>query len=591
MNTTPDTSPGIPGPGKWIVAFLVFLLVLAGAGVWLFLSESARIQRDRYEDLAAIAKLKTRWIVNWRDRFFNGIGTLASNAVFARSVAEFSRNPDDPELRAAVEGWIRHQLEWTGDDAMALYTPDGRLMLAAGAGEEGADLSQVLATAIEKGGPVLSRLHKTSSGNIQITAACPVNGKDGIPVAVVAIFESAKKELYPLLEEWPARSRTAETQLVERDGDAVLYLNRLRFNPNSKLEFRIPLARSDVAAVHAVLGGRGKYHGKDYRGVEVLSDLRPVPESPWFMVAKIDRGEAYAELGETMDILIFVGACLSFAVAAAMAAMYRGGQIRFLNELDKERAASEESLRQLNAHLEERVARRTSQLAASNAELEAFAYSVSHDLRAPLRAIEGFAAILDEEYGPQFDDEGKRLLGVVRSNTTKMDHLIHGLLDLSRIVGAELVLTEVDMTELARSVWEEIQTPEEALSFDFRLAPLPSARGDVLLLRQLWTNLLSNAVKYTAPREVRRIEVGTIEEKDSVCYFVKDSGVGFDPAHAEKLFGLFQRLHKNPEFEGVGIGLANVLRIVQRHGGTVRAESSPGAGATFFFTLPKQAKP
>jgi len=292
-----------------------------------------------------------------------------------------------------------------------------------------------------------------------------------------------------------------------------------------------------------------------------------------------------------MNVLIFVGVCLSLVVAAAVAAMHRGSQVRFLHELDKERAASEECLLQLNAQLEERVAKRTSQLAASNAELEAFAYSVSHDLRAPLRAIEGFTAILEEEYGPMLDDEGRRLLEVIRSNTLKMDHLIHGLLELSRIVGAELVLTDVDMTGLARSVWEEIQTPEKARGFDFRIAPLPSARGDALLLRQLWTNLLSNAVKYTAPREIRCIEIAATEEKDTVCYFVKDSGVGFDPAHGSKLFGVFQRLHKGPEFEGIGIGLANVRRIVQRHGGTVRAESSPGAGATFFFTLPKQAKP
>ena len=591
MNTPPDTKPGIPGPGKWIAAFLVFLLILAGVVTWLFLSESARIQRDRYEDLAAIARLKTQLIVDWRSRFFNGIGRLAGNAVFAKSVAEFAKSPDDPALRAKLESWLRHELEWTGDDAMALYATDGRLLLAEGPSEEHPEISKVLASAMESSGPALSRLHKSSSGNIRIIAACPVNGRDGDPVAVIAIFESVGKELYPFVETWPARSRTAETMLVERDGDTVLYLNRLRFHPDNKLEFRVPLTRTGVAAVQAVLGGRGEFHGKDYRGVEVLSDLRPVPGSPWFMVAKIDRAEAYAELGETMDILIIVSVCLALAVAAAMAAMHRGSQIHFLQELDRERTASEESLVRLNAQLEERVAKRTAQLATSNGELEAFAYSVSHDLRAPLRAIAGFAAVLEEEYGPGFDDEGRRLLGVVRSNTRKMDQLIHGLLELSRILRAELVLSDVDMTALARSVWEEIQTPEEAARFDFRLAPLPPARGDALLLRQLWTNLLSNAVKYTARSDVRRIEVGATEEPDSVCYFVRDSGVGFDPVHSAKLFGVFQRLHKAPEFEGVGIGLANVQRIVQRHGGTVRAEGSPGAGAAFFFTLPRKSKP
>ena len=136
MNTEVDTMPGIPGPGKWIVAFLVFVLLLSAAVVWLFLSESARIQRDRYEDLAAISKLKVRWIVDWRNRFIHGAGELAGNRAFAESAAELSRNPNDPAIRKTVEGWLLHQIKWTGDDAMALYAPDGRLMLAAGAIEE-----------------------------------------------------------------------------------------------------------------------------------------------------------------------------------------------------------------------------------------------------------------------------------------------------------------------------------------------------------------------------------------------------------------------------------------------------------------------
>ncbi|MCK9588297.1 MAG: ATP-binding protein [Terrimicrobiaceae bacterium] len=588
MNTPPDTKPGIPGPGKWIAAFLAFVLVLAGVGAWFFATESSRIQQDKYEDLGAIAKLKTKWISDWRNRFFNGIGRISGNPFFAQSVAEFARNPDDPELRARLKDWLGYQIKWTGDEGMALYAPDGRLMLSAGTQEECPELLRVLGEAIWSNGAVLSRLYKGLSGNVFIIAACPVNDREGIPVAVLAIFGSANKDLYPLVEEWPSRSKTAETLLVERDGNSALFLNRLHFKPAAKMEFRIPLTETDAPAVQAVLGTGGKFLGRDYRGVEVIGDLRGVPGSPWFMVTKMDTAEAYAGLHEMMEILIFVSVSLSFAVAAAMAAIHRGSQVRFLRELDAERAASEENLRRANAELEGRVAKRTAQVVASNRELESFAYSVSHDLRAPLRAIEGFASILEEEYGPKFDGEGRRLLGIVRSSTRKMDHLIHGILDLSRIVRAEIVPSDVDMTALARAAWEEVQTPKEAGRFDFRLSPLPPTRGDALLLRQVWTNLLSNAVKYTAPREVRCIEVGAIREKENLtCYFVKDTGVGFDPTYASKLFGLFQRLHKDTDFEGVGIGLANVQRIVQRHGGTVRAEGSPGAGAAFFFTLPK----
>ncbi len=587
MNTQPDKQPGISGPGKWIAAFLVVVLILAGAGAGFFVSESSRIRQKKSDELAAIAVLKSRWIADWRQRVLGGVGKMAGYPFFSHAVAELAETPLDAFLLVALAERLKYELGWTGHEAMALYSLDDALLIAAGAYEECPEAIQVVKDALATPGAVLSPLYKSRSGDVHITAACPVNGPDGDPVAVLAVTMNAKKELFPLVEEWPARSRTAETLLVMRDRNDALVLNNLHNKANSALNYRIPLTEVHVPSVQAVMGKTGGFFGRDYRGGEVISDLRRVAGSPWFMVAKVNLAEANADLYETMDFVIIVFVCLSIAVAAAMAALYSGGQVRLLRKLDEVRAESEENLRQLNAHLEERVARRTAQLEASNSELEAFAYSVSHDLRAPLRSIEGFAAILEEEYGQKLDDEARRLLGVVRSGTRKMDHLIHDILDLSRVSRTELVISDVDMTGLVRSVWEEIQTPEEAARFDFRLGPLPGARGDVLLLRQLWTNLISNAVKYTSRSEIRRIEIGAGEEEDSLCYFVKDSGVGFDPAYSAKLFGLFQRLHTDVEFEGTGVGLATVQRIVHRHGGSVRAESGPGAGATFSFILPK----
>jgi PAS domain S-box-containing protein len=226
------------------------------------------------------------------------------------------------------------------------------------------------------------------------------------------------------------------------------------------------------------------------------------------------------------------------------------------------------------------------QLEAANKELEAFAYSVSHDLRAPLRAIDGFSRILLEDYGDRLDAEGQRLFGIVRTNAQQMDRLIIDLLALSRVTRGEMVLSRIDMAALAHDVYQEIAAPEVQQAFAVTLAPLPVANGDPTLLRQVWVNLISNAIKYTMPKAERRIDISGETREGMNIYSVKDNGVGFNPDYAHKLFGIFQRLHRADEFEGVGVGLAIVQRIVHRHGGRVWAEGHVGEGATFYFSLP-----
>jgi len=589
MKSLPDIKQALPGPAKWIAVYVVFLLLLAGASVWYYFSESAKIQKEEHKTLATIAVLKSRAIADWRASLRKEVDDLAGSPFFKESVQAFLKAPGDPAQRARLLERIRYQRDRGPLIGIALCSTDGRPLLSAGDTAPVADSAEALRTALTKCGPVLSRTYKATSGAIAITAAAPVPGADGKPVALLEIRRDLRSDLFPLIEQWPGGEQTAETLLVERDGDEVVFLNSVRHKSNAALNLRIPLSKTEIPAVQAASGRAGQFLGTDYRGVSVLSDLRPIPDSPWFMVAKIDKAEAYKDLHGLMETVLFIGLCIAVAAAALLASLYYTGQVRLLQRIETERGESMAELQQLNKELEGRVEQRTAQLTDSNRELEAFAYSVSHDLRSPLRAIEGFASILEEEYGSKFDDEGRRLLRIVRANTQKMDELICGILELSRIVRTEVVPAEVDMTALARSAWEEIQA--SAAGADFELQELPKASGDKLLLRQVWANLLSNAVKYSARSAVRRIEVGSTDEGDATCYFVKDTGAGFDPAYASKLFGLFQRLHKESEFRGTGIGLANVQRIVHRHGGSVRAESRPGEGATFFFTLPKKANP
>jgi len=250
-----------------------------------------------------------------------------------------------------------------------------------------------------------------------------------------------------------------------------------------------------------------------------------------------------------------------------------------------DRKRAEDEILALNAELEARVAQRTAELEAANHELEAFSYSVSHDLRAPLRAVNGFAGIVLEEFSQQLPDEGRHYLERIRLGGLRMGELIDDLLTFARLSRLPLHRQPVDNTRLVQEVLTELNLPGSGRPIEARVGELRSCLGDPVLLKQVWINLLSNGVKYTRGRSPAVIEVGCAAPNGESIYFVRDNGVGFDMQYAGKLFGVFQRLHRAEEFEGTGVGLAIVQRVIHRHGGRVWAAAEPGQGATFYFTV------
>ncbi len=260
------------------------------------------------------------------------------------------------------------------------------------------------------------------------------------------------------------------------------------------------------------------------------------------------------------------------------------GAIETLNDITDRKRAEQELLKAYD-ELDERVKARTRDLEAANRELESFAYSVSHDLRQPLRAIDGFSQALLEEYNDRLDDDGREYLGRLRAGSQRMGVLIDNILRLSRLSREEMHYQTVDLSAIAGEIAEELRAAEPGRQGEFVIAPALTVHGDPALLRIALQNLLANAWKFTSRKEQARIEFGAREQDGERVFHVSDNGAGFDMAYGDKLFGVFQRLHGAKEFPGTGIGLAIVQRVIHRHGGRVWAEAEPGRGASFFFIV------
>jgi signal transduction histidine kinase len=244
-----------------------------------------------------------------------------------------------------------------------------------------------------------------------------------------------------------------------------------------------------------------------------------------------------------------------------------------------------QALSEFNQTLEQKVLDRTIELETANKEMESFSYSISHDLRAPLRSIHGYTSILSETYSSQLNDEGNKIMLIIMNNTKKMGQLIDDLLEFSKLGRKELLKANVSMKHMVEGIWMDLNKTEENRSIEFVLKDIHEARVDINTIKQVWVNLISNALKYSRNREKTVIQIYSEEKGEEIIYYVKDNGTGFDMKYYDKLFGVFQRLHSNKEFEGTGVGLAIVQRIITKHGGKIWADAKLNEGATFCFSL------
>lgn len=745
--------------------YLVLAVGLLTAGYSYFKSYEANHRREVERVLLSVTDLKVNEIKHWRGERLGDASLFFNNPNFSGLVKQLIQNDNDADAHQKIQIWLNRLVSAYSYDMVCLHSAPGKELLKYPdiPSNHSASFQQHLKETGESGKINFLDFHRNEKAEktlLRITV--PIfdftDGKQLI--GFLAIRIDPEEYLYPLIKKWPVPSQSTETLLLRREGNEIVYLNELRFNKGSILTVRRPITATQIPAVKAALGVTGIVEGLDYRGVEVIASVAAIPNSPWFIVARIDREEVYLPVRQiflaimtTVFILILSsGAGFGFffrrqkiqyykerwegaeqirklnrlysvlsninqAIVrlhdkedlfreACKIAVYEGNFVmawvgffneeppnitlrsfsgdeecgsslkkelqkynhdesyqlllerpyiicndvfddcekiswhasiiktkcqsfmylplivnekkigvfalyseipnffdeserRLLSELaldisfgvefiekEEKRKTAEEQLSKLNEELEERILERTKSLEISNHELESFAYSVSHDLRAPLRAINGFSKFLEEDYASILDDEGKRHLKVIRDNSQKMDQLITDLLSLSKVARVNLNLASINITGMVKNIYDELIPDQQKNAFTFKINTLPDCYGDPTMIKQLWTNLISNAIKYTMPKERKEIEVKGNAVDGELVYSISDSGVGFDPTYKHKLFGTFQRLHGETEFEGTGVGLAIVKRIAERHLGRVWAKGELNAGATFYLAMP-----
>jgi len=563
-------------PMAWSLAIAAAVIA---ALAWAAIHASFNFHRERESArLESLAELRAVEVGNWlADKLSQA--RFAGNSPLGEQYVMW-QDQGDLAARDKMLGRLASFHKATGAHSVLVMDDSGSILASEPPQpmQAHAELLAAARLAIERGVPQFTPFHSQDahlpSPRMDIVAPLALSGNPARAVIVVRL--DPKTHLLPMLARWPVPSRTASATLVRREGDELV-------GPFARV--RLPISAPDLLAAKVLRGEAPvgvALEALDFRGREVLGVLRPVPGTGWFLVARVDRDEVYAD-ARTGAAWIIAAALLAFVATGAIAYWRRE---RLALRAVRLESAHQEATRE---RLEELVALRTRELADKNValertvgDLEAFSASISHDLRAPLRTVNGFATLLERSEGDKLSDDGRRKLDRILAGSRTMDRMIEDILACSRANQADMEFGPVDLNQVAQDVVHELAPQYPAA--EIVLGPLPVVQADQTMARQVFGNLVGNALKFSARQFRPRIEVGTVEGPDGPRLFVRDNGVGFDAADSDRLFAPFQRLHED-EFAGTGVGLSIVKRLIERHGGAISAESAPGGPTTFVFDL------
>lgn len=595
---------------KLTLIFVLFaVLLLAVVSILAYVSGRAALQSAAVAQLLSTAIEKQSALEDWvGDAQFHA-SALARSPYIQKNLADLQAaktQNDGNAARAAHDGLIAELQIWVGEardyQEWSIMDPDsGQIIVSTNPIDEGKFREdQAFFVNGKLGNYVQNVYYSPSTQNFLMTVSVPIFSSTGTLLGVLAGNLDLKK-MNEIVNRRTGLRQTDEAFLVNT---SELFVTQPRLVSDPAV---LRLGVHTQAVKNCLVRNSGVVNALDYRGIPAMIVYRWMPERQLCLIVKMNQAEAFAPVN-TLGRNILVISGIALLAAAGLAWMLARTITRPIHQLARgakeigsgnldyrlsvpgkdeisELAEEFDHMAGSIQNMQTQLGQRAEQLESANQELEAFSYSISHDLRAPLRAMDGFSRILVEEYGASLPGEAQRYLGLVRSNAQQMGHLIEDLLTFSRLSRQPLNKQTVDTREVVNQVLEDLQFEKDGRSVSISFGELPACKADPVLLKQVWINLLSNAFKYTRKQENPQIEIGSTQTATECIYFVKDNGVGFDMHYVNKLFGVFQRLHRSEEYEGTGVGLAIVQRIVHRHGGRAWAEAEVNKGAIFYFTL------
>lgn len=550
------------------VVFVLLVSAIGAGGYFHYLGLKSSLRSDSHAALAFAADLKARQITRWIDAQRRQAELLSLDRLLVKEV----RSGATRDLRAYLEALQQQQ----GYRSILLIDPKGTVTLAVGEAQRAQDATtlQLAVEAAACGCIMLSDFQRDAESKIYLDLLVPlktlVSGKERL-VATLLLRIDPQSFFYPLVQTWPSASQSAETLLLQVEGQDVVFLNALRHQPDAALTLRMPLESAELPAALMDRDRQAVVEGVDYRGIAVVAAIRPIPGTPWSMVVQVETRELFAPLAARGRMILKVSLLLSFfaAVAVYFAWLHQKGAARQRETAQAERAAAEQ-------------------------DLETWIDSVSQALRAPLGGVDDCARRMQQSVKERLEAASLAPLEQIRAHVRAMERRIGDLSAFSRLGHSAMIPETIPMSALFQAVCDELRAAAPGRQMRLELRPLPSVQGDPALVRQVMHNLLDNALKFSRARKTSKIEVGCLPahmgRNGYRTFYVKDNGVGFDMQKADKLFGIFQRLHDAQASDGSGLGLAMVKQIVERHGGRVWAQSSADEGAVFFFSLPSRDK-